>query len=53
MNAHEIAVSKSFAAIGALPGAVGEPILNAAVAEDVTACLDDGVLDLVLADLAL
>lgn len=53
MDVHEIAVTESLPAIGTLARAINESILNTAVAENVPTSLDDGVFDLVLADLAL
>jgi hypothetical protein len=53
MNSHGVVAAESFAAVGAFPCAVGESVLYALVAEHVPASLDDRVLELTLADLAL
>lgn len=53
MDVHEVTIAKSSTAIRALARAIDQSILNASFTKDVAACLDDGVLDLVLANLAL
>lgn len=53
MHFHCVVVAESFATIRALPRAVGQAVLYAKVAKDVSARLDNSVLDFSFADLAL
>lgn len=53
MHAHNVVTSKCLATIRAFARAVGEAVLDAFLAEDVAARLDDRILEGGLANLAL
>ena len=52
VDTHNVTVSKSSRAVGTLALAINEAILNAGVAEDMAACLDDTILEVCFANLA-
>jgi hypothetical protein len=53
VDAHGIVVAKRLATVGALPRAVRETVLDALVAKDMAAGLDNRILEFALANLAL